>query len=105
MSHTLLEEPQWNYFFNELQGPNGCDFKEEPKKDNPEETHTTWRCKGGMDKSFAAAILAKMDGVSTETGWAVLTYVESLGGHCDCEIIFNAVERIYEHIDREAARA
>ena len=102
MSHTLLEEPQWNYFFHELEGPNGCDFTQT----DPNDVKTiTWHCNGGMDKSFAATILAKMDGVSEGTASAVLTYVESLGGHCDCEIIFNAVERIYESIDREAARA
>lgn len=97
-----MVEGQWNYFFQELEGPNGCDFKQT----DPEDAGTiTWRCKGGMDKTYAAEILAKMDGVSEATASAVLTYVESLGGHCDCEIIFNAVERIYEEIDREAARA
>lgn len=101
MSHTLMAEGQWNYFFHELEGPNGCDFKQT----DPEDAGTiTWRCKGGMDKTYALEILTKME-LPEATVSGVLTYVESLGGHCDCEILFNAVDRIYEHIDREKAPA
>lgn len=99
MSHELLTEEEWNAFFNRLEGPEGCDFREKVKG-NPDSI--TWHCKGGMDKSFATTILTDM-GVPSETVKDVLLYVEDFGGHCDCEILFNAVERVYAEIDGAAA--
>lgn len=92
-----MPEAKWNEFFRRLEGPEGCNFQE--KEPGNVET-VTWTCGGGWDKSKAEAILRTMR-IPDETASAVLRHVESLGGHCDCEILFNAVERIYEEIDRE----
>ena len=101
MTLSLMTERRWNEFFNRLEGPEGCDFKEEPNPDDPaHDPKITWRCKGGMDKTYAKAILEKM---RVANAWDVLHHVEMLGGHCDCEILMNAVERVYEDIDRELA--
>ena len=89
-----MQEEQWAEFLQRLEGPEGCNFKDEPIPDKPGETHTTWSCKGGMDKTRAKIILAKMEILSADQ-YAILRYVEELGGHCDCEIIFNAAERVY----------
>ena len=102
MSHTLLPERRWNEFFRRLEGPEGCDFTSDPE--DPENTaKISWRCKGGMDKTYAAKILADM-GVPDARAIDVLKYVEGYGGHCDCEILFNAVERVYADIDAEVVR-
>jgi hypothetical protein len=70
----------WTDFVEKLEGPDGCDFKKD------ENGKTTWRCKGGKDKSLAAAIMQSMGDVDIP---ASLAYFEQLGGFCDCEILFN----------------
>ena len=72
--------PRWREFLKQLEGPQGCNFKE--NKDGP----ITWRCNGGRDKSFAIAIMQRMEDVAIEES---LDYFETNGGHCDCEILFN----------------
>ena len=70
----------WGTFIEKLEGPEGCDFKKD--KDGK----ITWRCKGGKDKSLAAAIMQARADVDIA---ASLSYFEHLGGYCDCEILFN----------------
>jgi len=70
----------WTDFLEKLEGPDGCDFKKD------ENGKVTWRCKGGNDKSLAAAIMQSMGDVDIS---ASLAYFEHLGGFCDCEILFN----------------
>ena len=74
------EHDKWEEFIKRLEGPEGCDFKGETASD------MTWKCKGGMDKTFATAILKDMKEFDVD---ATLEYFEEHGGHCDCEIIFN----------------
>ena len=93
----VLTFDQWQEFFVLLEGPDGCNFKEERPGDP---SSITWNCKGGMDKTYSKAILAKM-GVPDAAAWVILSYCESLGGHCDCEVLFNAEERIQEDLKRE----
>ena len=83
----ILSEDVWAEFFALLEGPAGCDFK---KDDNDQ---ITWTCAGGNDKTFATKILENM-GIDKESINEALQLVHSLGGHCDCEILFNAEERI-----------
>jgi len=83
--HDILTMEQWREYFARLEGPEGCDFQESPT--------LTWKCGGGMDKSLSEAILRKM-GLDENIVSDVLETVESLGGGCDCEILFNAAERI-----------
>lgn len=86
----ILSPERWEEYFARLEGPEGCDFKEE----TPGDVSTmTWRCAGGFDKSYSRTILAEM-GLAKSSIAEVLAYVESFGGHCDCEVLLNAAERI-----------
>lgn len=84
-ARLLMTMEQWREFFFRLEGPEGCDFRETPT--------FTWKCAGGTDQTFSRVILPKM-GLDESTVDEVLQCVSSLGGHCDCEILFNAAERI-----------
>ena len=80
---------RWQEYFKRLEGPEGCDFKWE----GPGETNASWKCAGGNDKSYSEAILTAM-GLDERTINEALECVHSLGGHCDCEVLFNAAEGI-----------
>lgn len=84
-AHELMDVEQWREYFARLEGPEGCDFQESPT--------WSWQCGGGTDKSKSRSILFKM-GLHEETINEALECVHSLGGHCDCEVLFNAAERI-----------
>lgn len=76
------DNPDWKRFVALLEGPEGCNFQQDPNTEK-----TTWSCKGDKDKSKALAILMKhFPGVDVP---ATLAYFESRGGYCDCEILFN----------------
>lgn len=94
---SLLTTEQWNEYFDRLEGPEGCDFKEEPDPDDPETPKTTWRCGGGFDKKYSLAILKGM-GIEETTIASVISYVSMLGGHCDCEVLFNTIDRVFEDL-------
>jgi hypothetical protein len=74
-------------FFDKLAGPEGCDFKDDPDRG------MTWQCAGGTDKSISMRILGEM-GISYAQAQVFLAECDRNGGHCDCEIIFNAMERM-----------
>jgi len=73
--------PRWREFLGRLEGPEGCNFREEDGK-------TVWNCGGGRDKSLSDAILRSM-GLTKQAVWASFDYFDEHGGHCDCEVIFN----------------
>lgn len=75
----ILDETSedWEEFIERLIGEEGCNFREENGK-------YVWDCKGNLD--YARAILESMYEYNIE---ATLSYFESCGGHCDCEIVFN----------------
>jgi len=83
MIRTLINE-----FFERLEGPEGCDFRK--SKDGK----ITWKCAGGTDKSLSRAILTKMS-ITKKRAEALLRECDSLGGHCDCEILFNAEPKMW----------
>lgn len=85
-SPPSFSDEQWVEFFDRLAGPEGCNFTEE-----------TWQCAGGNDKTFATAILEDMLDDEEQRN-RVLLLVDVLGGHCDCEVIFNAQERILKEV-------
>jgi len=85
MTRTLIDE-----FFEGLEGPEGCDFSK--SKDGK----ITWKCAGGTDKSLSRAILTKMN-ITKKQAEAFLRECDSLGGHCDCEILFNAEPKMREN--------
>lgn len=92
-----MDERQTEEFLTRLEGPGGCEFKGPPEK-------PTWTCKGGHDQSLSRAILKKMeipDGEATE----FLARCTALGGHCDCEILFNAADTLRGQTKATAAAA
>lgn len=81
-----MTKKQIQEFFKKLEGKGGCDFREKIKGD-PDSL--TWKCKGGNDKSLSEIILKKMK-IKKADADKFLSRCDSYGGHCDCEIIFNA---------------
>ena len=78
-----MTKRQMEYFFSELEGKNGCNFRKNNKGED------IWKCKGGQDTSLARKILKEM-GIGKAEADAFLKKCESFGGFCDCEVIFNA---------------
>lgn len=74
-------------FLERLEGPEGCNFKEN------ENAKITWECKGGNNKDLSIKILTAMN-IPTKDQVEFLTHCDELGGHCDCEILFNSAERL-----------
>lgn len=82
-----LDELTLAVWLEELEGPNGCDFQE------GEGGNITWTCRGGTDKSQSEAVLTSL-GVEPDAIEIIHEYADVLGGHCSCEILFNAAERL-----------
>jgi len=82
MQMMTPNHPRWEEFCNLLEGPEGCDFREDGDRG------PTWHCNGGKDKTFAIKILKQM-GFSEEEVEGSCKYFEKHGGYCDCEILFN----------------
>jgi len=78
-------------FLDRLEGPEGCNFREEVKGD-PDTI--TWTCDGiPRSRALAKKILTNMN-VTQEEQEEVLAICEANGGYCDCEILFNAKEAL-----------
>lgn len=78
-----LDDETLNTWLDELAGPNGCDFKGDG----------TWICPGGNDKSQSEKILVSL-GVGPDEIALVHDFADVFGGHCSCEIVLNAAERL-----------
>jgi len=89
-----ITKEQLEEFFSRLEGPEGCDFKEDP---DPKKKFT-WKCKGGTDKTFAKKILKEMK-IDPDVQIDLLCRCDMHGGHCDCEILFNAADRLLEEYE------
>jgi hypothetical protein len=76
-------------FFEKLEGSEGCDFVE--NKDDVNKI--TWKCGGGNSKKLSISILLGM-GLKDDEIEEFLVKCDKFGGHCDCEIIFNAKDHI-----------
>lgn len=77
------EHPRWKEFAERLEGPEGCNFKDDGKG---KEDSITWECKGGRDQSKCRAILGAMPEIDIGKS---LVYFDEHGGYCDCEVLFN----------------
>ena len=85
-----MTKRQMEYFFSELEGKNGCNFRKNSKGE------IIWKCKGGQDTSISRKILKEMKINKTEVD-AFLKECEGFGGFggfCDCEVIFNSRTKI-----------
>ena len=82
-----MTKKQLKEFFKKLEGPEGCNFREDDKG------KMIWNCKAGEDKSHSVKILEEM-GIPTQEIVSFLEKCSKRGGHCDCEIIFNAADKL-----------
>ena len=62
-------------------GPKGCNFRNHP--DDPDEI--IWNCDGNLWKT--RQWLRRRDFLHVERN---IKRIKSLGGYCDCEVLFNA---------------
>lgn len=81
-----MNNKQVKEFFERLEGKEGCAFEGMTQ-------NLRWKCAGGKDKTLSIKILKKMK-IPKKEATSFLNKVDSLGGHCDCEIIFNAKDEI-----------
>lgn len=82
-----MRKKQVEDFIKRLEGKEGCNFHTNSHKE------VRWTCAGDNDQSLSKKILKKMnipDGEAEE----FLKKASSYGGYCDCEIIFNATEKL-----------
>ncbi len=79
----LMTRQQFRRLCEYLQGPDGCNFEDAP--DEPD--GMTWDCDGTLKLTRR---WLKRHNLDIETNVAALN---ACGGYCDCEIIFNAVDR------------
>ena len=85
----MMGHPRWREFVERLDGPEGCNFRERlDDNGDPIPGDIVWRCGGGRDKSYATKILSTMEGIDVD---GTMACFETLGGYCDCEILFNVV--------------
>jgi len=85
-----MNQDQIKEFLNRLESPEGCNFREEVKG-KPESI--VWNC--DSDYKHSRRILTKMSIPKAEQD-GFLERCGEHGGHCDCEILFNAEEHLLE---------
>ena len=81
----MLTKQKAKVFFELLEGEHGCNFYKDKKGE------IKWSCRGNFD--FARKLLRAMQ-VKNKDAEDFLSLCEDRGGYCDCEILFNAEDRI-----------
>jgi hypothetical protein len=89
------QHKDWARFCELLEGPEGCDFKEDPKNKGG----FTSKCNGKIDRPLATKILKRY--FPRVNVYASLDFFERHGGFCDCEILLN-VEQTTDFVGRES---
>lgn len=80
--------PEWQRFFELLEGPEGCNFRRNP--DKYEDDNIEWDCSSKSTRYKSRAILERyFPGVDIE---ATMAFFDKHGGHCDCEILWNVYQ-------------
>jgi hypothetical protein len=85
---TILtpEHVSWHSFKRELKGPEGINIRFEGSK-------AKWNCSHRLTRPLTRKILRKYKEIDIE---ATLKIFETLGGSCDCEVVFNVEARFWE---------
>jgi hypothetical protein len=78
----LMTQKEFARLCEWLDGPQGCHFRPDPS--DPEQT--VWNCDGTLRKT---RLWLKRRHLDTEKNIKLL---RKLGGHCDCEVLFNVAE-------------
>lgn len=78
MDETIMspDHPQWDEFIKRL-----------------ENSDAMRKCSAKTDKTYARNILKTMSNIDIESS---MSFFESRGGFCDCEILYNVGERCLE---------
>jgi len=79
-----MTKEQFESLCEYLEGPEGCDFRQEVPGDDDS---TAWECDGTLRKT-----VQWMEEHDIEPA-VDLARIVLLGGHCDCEVIFNVQGR------------
>lgn len=79
---------KWQEFIDRLQGPEGCNFREDIRNTVKRQT---WDCDNTPQRPLARKIMKSM-GLSDQEIEQSLGFFHAGGGHCDCEIVFNVEE-------------
>jgi len=79
-----MKKKQVKEFMERLNGKAGCNFRLEKKE-------AVWTCSN--DFRLAKTILKDMK-ISKEEQVALFKVCRDNGGHCDCEILLNAEEKV-----------
>ena len=87
-----LSKEQLEEFFERLEGSEGCNFTEDGK----------WIC-DSKTTSFSKKILINMN-IHPDDISNILTIFKLFGGYCDCEILFNAEERVIELFNKPSTK-
>ena len=90
---NILTPEQAKDLFAFLEGPEGCDFKEDIPGDT---SSVTWKCNGTLKMTRAWLY---QHGLPVER---VLTWLEQGGGYCDCEVLFNVASSMQEGEEGES---
>lgn len=90
----MITKKQAKEFFKRLEGPEGCDFRKD------EQGKLSWNCNNKGNYKHTTAVLGKM-GVSVVEIEAFLEMCRGFGGYCDCEILFNAEEKVLNALSKK----
>jgi len=74
------DHPRWKEFLDHLVGPKGCNFRQKKPGDAKS---TTWKC---LHHHAATKKILRMMDFNVEGS---ISYFFTLGGCCDCEVVFN----------------
>jgi hypothetical protein len=78
----LMTQKEFARLCEWLDGPQGCNFRPDPTR--PEQT--VWNCDGNLHKT---RLWLKRRNLDAEKNIKLL---RKLGGHCDCEVLFNVAD-------------
>lgn len=78
----MITKARMKLFFSKLEGKDGCNFRRVSGK-------TAWTCDATAKRPLAHKILRAMK-VPAGSIKEIMGVATKHGGHCDCEILFNA---------------
>ena len=91
----LMTQEQFRQLCEYLEGPDGCSFVDAP--DEAEGIH--WNCDGTLKLTRG---WLRRHNLTVEVNIAAL---EACGGYCDCEVVFNAVDRWADYLQERRDEA
>lgn len=87
--------PRWPEFYAKLEGPDGCNFKDDPV------SGITWECESDLTTAEHVLKLMDFDDTFIERS---LEFFRAHGGHCSCEVLFNVENNVQAGVSRLSLR-